>query len=289
MKPTKDFLVAIDSDGCVFDAMGIKQRECFCPMMIAYFGLQPVAEAARQCKEFADLFSKTRGANRHKTIARILTELLPSHPMVKERGFTVPRLDHYVKWVHNPGSLLSNEGLKRAASATSGDAKKELETALRWSVRVNEMVAEIVKNVPPFPFVRESLEKIVKQADVIVCSSTPVEAIEREWSEHDIAKYVTVIAGQEMGTKAEHLALMSEKYGRHNILMVGDALGDQKAADTNKVLFFPINPGAEAASWKQFHEAAFDKFIAGQYLGPYEDNLKAHFASLLPDTPPWMK
>ena len=87
MQPTKDYLVAIDSDGCVFDAMGIKQRECFCPMMIAYFGLQPVAEAARQCKEFADLFSKTRGANRHKTIVRILQELLPSHPMVIERGF----------------------------------------------------------------------------------------------------------------------------------------------------------------------------------------------------------
>ena len=49
LKPEKEFLVAIDSDGCAFDAMGIKQRECFCPMMIAYFDLQPVAEAAREC------------------------------------------------------------------------------------------------------------------------------------------------------------------------------------------------------------------------------------------------
>jgi hypothetical protein len=29
LKPTKKYLVAIDSDGCAFDAMGIKQRECF--------------------------------------------------------------------------------------------------------------------------------------------------------------------------------------------------------------------------------------------------------------------
>lgn len=50
MKPTKDFLVAIDFDGCVFDTMHVKQSECFCPMMIAHFGLQPVAKAARQCK-----------------------------------------------------------------------------------------------------------------------------------------------------------------------------------------------------------------------------------------------
>jgi len=47
MQPTKDFLVAIDSDGCVFDVMHIKQSECFCPMMIAHFGLQPVSKAAR--------------------------------------------------------------------------------------------------------------------------------------------------------------------------------------------------------------------------------------------------
>ena len=82
LKPTKEFFVGIDSDGCVFDSMGIKHRECFCPWMIGYFGLQPVAQAARECKDFADLFSKTRGANRHKIVVRILTELLPSHPMV---------------------------------------------------------------------------------------------------------------------------------------------------------------------------------------------------------------
>src|SRR4030042_5630582 len=104
-KPKHKFFVGIDSDGCAFDTMGIKKRECFCPWMIAYFGLQPVAEAARQCKEFADLFSKTRGANRHKTIVRILAELLPSHPMVKERSFKVPQFPYYFEWVNNPKSL----------------------------------------------------------------------------------------------------------------------------------------------------------------------------------------
>jgi phosphoglycolate phosphatase-like HAD superfamily hydrolase len=289
MKPTKKYLVAIDSDGCVFDAMGIKQRECFSPMMIAYFGLQPVAEAARQCKEFADLFSKTRGANRHKTIARILTELLPNHPMVKERGFKVPRFDHYVKWVHDPNSLLSNEGLKHAIEMAGPEAKKELQVALRWSVRVNEMVAEIVKNVPPFPYVRESLEKIAERADIIVCSSTPVEAIEREWAEHDIVKYVSLIAGQEMGTKAQHLAVMCEKYDCHKILMIGDALGDQKAAESNDVMFYPINPGTEVASWKRFLDQAFDQFITNRYWGEYEEKLKAEFVAYLPNMPPWIK
>ena len=47
-KVTKKFFIGIDSDGCVFDTMGIKQRECFCPWTTACFGLQPVAEAARE-------------------------------------------------------------------------------------------------------------------------------------------------------------------------------------------------------------------------------------------------
>jgi hypothetical protein len=37
-KPKKKFFVGIDSDGCAFDTMGIKQRECFCPWMIGCFG-----------------------------------------------------------------------------------------------------------------------------------------------------------------------------------------------------------------------------------------------------------
>jgi len=288
LMPTKQFLVAIDSDGCVFDAMGIKQRECFCPMMIAYFGLQPAAEAARQCKDFADLFSKTRGANRHKTMVRILAELLPSHPQVKARGFQVPQFKHYVAWVNDPASLLSNEGLKKAIEhAKSPEAEKELSLALKWSRRVNEMVAEVVKNLPPFPYVRESLEKVSKKADIIVCSSTPTEALQREWAEHDVTKYAKVIAGQEMGSKAEHLAVMCEKYPKEKILMIGDAPGDQNAAKKNKTLFYAINPGKEDASWKRFCDEAFDKFINGSYGGQYENAVIAEFEKLLPEHPSW--
>ena len=289
MEPTSEFLVAIDSDGCVFDAMGIKQRECFCPMLIAYFGLQPIAEAARECKDFADLFSKTRGANRHKTAARILTELLPSHPMVAERSFEVPKFEHYVAWVNEPGSLLSNAGLEQAIAGADGEVKAELEQALRWSVRVNEMVAEVVKNVPPFPHVVESFDKIIERADIIVCSSTPADALQREWAEHDVAKYAKVIAGQEMGSKAEHLAVMCGKYDKSKILMMGDAPGDQNAAEVNDVMFYAINPGAESASWKRFCDEAFDKFIAGEYCGEYEQMVKDEFDGYLPEHPSWLR
>ena len=287
-EPKKNFFVGIDSDGCVFDTMGIKQRECFCPWMIGYFGLQPVAQAARECKDFADLFSKTRGANRHKTIKRILTELLPSHPMVKARGFKVPQFPHYFAWVDDPDSLLSNEGLKLAIEAATGQVKSELEHVLEWSEKVNKVIGEIVKNMPPFPFVRESLEKIKPLADAIVVSATPCEALTREWEEHDIAKYVSVIAGQEMGKKAEHLNFATKgKYEKDHVLMIGDAPGDMKAARANYALFYPVNPGDEIESWKRFHDEAFDKFINGQYAGEYEAKVIAEFDEYLPENPSW--
>jgi phosphoglycolate phosphatase-like HAD superfamily hydrolase len=290
-KPAKQFFVGIDSDGCAFDSMGIKQRECFCPWMIACFGLQPVALAARECKEFADLFSKTRGANRHKTLKRILSELLPAHPMVKTRKFDVPQYPHYFAWIDDPKSLLSNEGLKNAiAAATDDEVKRELEHVLKWSEQVNVAVKDIVKDVPPFPYIRESLEKMMPAADLIVVSGTPGEALAREWEEHDIAKYVKVIAGQEMGTKTQHLSYTTKgKYEKNHVIMIGDAPGDMKAAKANDALFYPINPGAETESWKRFHDEAFDKFMNGEYAGDYEQKVIAEFDACLPELPPWGK
>jgi phosphoglycolate phosphatase-like HAD superfamily hydrolase len=288
-KPRKKFFVGIDSDGCAFDTMGIKHRECFCPWMIGCFGLQPVAQAVRECKEFADLFSKTRGDNRHKTLKLILEKLLPSHPMVKQRGFNVPQLLSYFAWVDDPKSVLSNDGLKKAiAEAKDPQAKKEFEQVLDWSKKVNQAVADIVKGVPPFPFVRESLEKIRPLADVIVVSGTPGEALVREWEEHDIASYTDVIAGQEMGTKAQHLEYATKgKYEKDHVLMIGDAPGDMKAARANNALFFPVVPGKETESWKRFYEEAFGRFIKGKYAGGYEQKLAAEFEASLPEKPAW--
>jgi phosphoglycolate phosphatase-like HAD superfamily hydrolase len=288
-EPKHKFFVGIDSDGCAFDTMGIKQRECFCPWLIGYFGLQPVAQAARECKDFADLFSKTRGANRHKTSKRIIAELLPKHPMTKARGFKVPQYPHYFAWVDDPKSLLSNDGLKQAIEkARSPEARAELELALAWSKKVNEAIGQIVKDMPPFPYVRESLEKIQPLADVIVVSATPGEALIREWEEHDIARYVEIIAGQEMGTKAQHLEYATKgRYEKNHVLMVGDAPGDMKAARANNALFYPINPGDEVESWKRFHDEAFDRFIKGRYAGQYETKLIAQFDACLPEKPPW--
>lgn len=287
-RPKHPYLVCIDSDGCAFDTMGIKQRECFIPWMIAYFGLQPVAQAARECKEFADLFSRTRGANRHVTIKRILTELLPSHPLVKKRGFRVPQLPHYFAWVDDPRSVLSNEGLRKViADAPTPEAKREFELVLAWSERVNWAVAEIVKGIPPFPYVRETLKAMQGRADVVVVSATPTEALEREWAEHGLNQYVVLICGQEMGTKSQQIGSTARHYQKDRVIMIGDAPGDLEAARKNGVLFYPIIPGEEEASWEEFYRMALGRFLTGTYAGHYEAERIARFERALPEQPLW--
>jgi hypothetical protein len=69
--------------------------------------------------------------------------------------------------------------------------------------------------------------------------------------------------------------------------MIGDAPGDYKAAKTNGVLFYPINPGHEEASWERFYNESLDKFFDGTYAGDYEKSLIEEFDGYLPENPPW--
>ena len=102
----------------------------------------------------------------------------------------------------------------------------------------------------------------------MVVSATPVEALEREWAEHGLAQYMNVIAGQEMGTKAQHIEYAAKgKYADDNILLIGDAPGDRDAAKATGVLYYPINPGREEQSWKRFHDEALDRFLTGGIRG----------------------
>ena len=47
--------------------------------------------------------------------------------------------------------------------------------------------------------------------------------------------------------------------------MIGDAPRDLEAAKTNGVLFYPVNPGHEVASWERLYKEALDKFFTGSY------------------------
>jgi phosphoglycolate phosphatase-like HAD superfamily hydrolase len=284
-QPKHDFFVGVDSDGCAFDTMEIKHKECFIPNIIKHWDLQPVSKYAREAGEFVNLYSKWRGINRWPALLMVF-DLLAARPEVQRRSVRLPDVPSLRKWAETEKAL-ANPALKAAIEKTGDPVLKR---ALAWSEGVNASIADMVHGVPPFPFVRESLQALADKADIIVVSATPGEALRREWAEHDIARYAPVIAGQEMGSKAEHLKLAAAgKYPAGHVLMIGDAPGDLKAARANGFLFFPVNPGAEDASWQLFFEQAMARFLSGAYAGAYEAKVIADFEALLPDTPPWKR
>jgi phosphoglycolate phosphatase-like HAD superfamily hydrolase len=284
LAPTKRFLVAIDSDGCAFDSMEIKHKECFIPAFIHRFGLQAVSKYARECGEFVNLYSKDRGVNRFPAYLKSL-DLLRDRPEVLARGVTVPLLPGLRDWLSRETKL----GTKTIVPEAELTGDPDLRQAAAWSVDVDARIADLVHNVPPFPYVRESLQKLPSVADVIVCSATPTATLQKEWDEHRLSPYVRVICGQELGSKKEILATCIRKgWQAGDILMVGDAPGDRNAAEANGCAFFPINPGAEEASWRRFFDDAADRFLAENYAGEYERALAAEFDARLPDLPPWL-
>ena len=280
-----EFLIGIDSDGCAFDTMEVKHKECFIPNIIQYFGLASVSRLAREVAEFLNLYSKWRGTNRFPGLTLTL-DLLAERPEVARRGARLTRLAGLREWLGRE-TRLGNPALQAEVNRT-GDP--DLALALAWSEAVNRSIGEIVKDVPPFPLVRESLEAVAGKADVMVVSATPGEALEREWAEHDLRRHVALIAGQERGSKKDVLALASaDRHEKDHVLMIGDAPGDLAAAEANGVLFYPIEPGSEDESWRRFLEEAMPRFFDGTYAGPYMEERVARFLGLLPEIPPWQR
>ena len=281
LKKRNAFFIAIDSDGCVFDTMEVKHKECFCPVTIKHFNLQAVSRYARDAWEFVNLYSQLRGTNRFPALLAVL-DLMRDRAEVQHRQISIPKLTVLREWV-NAESKLGNPALRVAAESSA-----ELSDILKWSEDVNAAVNDMVSGVPPFPNVHASLRKAAGYADMMVASSTPNQALRREWGEHGLTDYVQVIAGQETGSKTEQLTLAAAgQYPPESMLMIGDAFGDYKAARNVGACFFPIVPGHEEASWERFLNEALDRFVSGRFRGPYENARISEFRAVLPEHPDW--
>jgi len=215
IEPKHEYLVGIDSDGCAFDTMELKHKECFIPNTVNYWNLQGVSKYAREAAEFVNLYSKSRGINRFPALVEVL-EWLQKRPEVKARGVKIEIPQALLDWIDGE-TKLGNPALQKAVEE-GGDPG--LKRTLEWSTAINQTVGKIVRGVPPFPFVRESIRKLDGQADIIVVSATPQEALEREWDEHELTQFIEAICGQEVGTKAESLAVAA-KYPAGHTLMIG--------------------------------------------------------------------
>jgi phosphoglycolate phosphatase-like HAD superfamily hydrolase len=281
----KEFFIGFDSDGCVFDTMELKHKECFCPAVIKAMGCQSVSRVAREVWDFVNLYSKTRGCNRFHAI-QYFRDLLMERSEVKAAHFEVPELKDLDSWVASESKL----GLAALESEVRKTGSADLQRMLDWSKDLNARVEGMVFGMTPVAGVVDVLKTATERADLCVVSQTPLEALEREWKENDILKYISLAAAQEHGTKTEHIhyATKGKGYAPDKVLMVGDAPGDHEAARANNALFYPIIPGKEARSWERLKNEALERFFSGQYAGAYQDRLIREFDAALPESPPWV-
>lgn len=276
--PRHDRLVCIDSDGCVFDTMEIKHKECFCPAMIKHWNLQPISKYARMAWEFENLYSKDRGLSRFITLYRSI-ELLKDWDEVREYDFEFPDTGALGRWLKD-APVTNNAALEQ-----SGDPV--LKRTLAWSIESNERISDMVYGIPPFPNAREAIISLSLIADIIVVSATAREALQREWEENGLLPYVSMICSQDEGSKKDCIRQLKDCYGPDRVLMIGDAPGDMEAAHGNGALFYPIRPGDEINSWKEFKEEYMDRFFNGCYRAESEVKLIERFDECLPVLPAW--
>jgi HAD superfamily hydrolase (TIGR01549 family) len=282
-KPFHNFFIGIDSDGCVFDSMEVKQKKFFIPLAIEHFGLQGIADTLRETWEFVNLYSIHRGGNRFISLVKVF-ELLSERKEIKNSGVLLPDVTALKKWIGSETKLGNATLAKYCETHTDNDLLR----ILKWSETINIEIAERLPKIPPFHHALNAIVSMSENADLIIVSQTPLEALVREWEDHDLKKYARLIAGQEHGSKSEHLALAArEKYDENKILMIGDAVGDLKAAENNGTLFFPIIPGKEDESWKTFLNQGLNKFKEGRFRGSYQVNLISQFLKSLPEKPLW--
>ncbi|MDR0353691.1 MAG: hypothetical protein LBI02_10235, partial [Opitutaceae bacterium] len=170
-------MVACDSDGCVFDVMDLKHKECFCPAFIKHFRLQRCARQAREVWEFVNLYSRTRGCNRFKAAALAL-EFLAAHPDARAldmRFMDFGALRHFVATT----DALGEPALARAVEETGDPA---LRAMLDWTREVNFAVAAMCQGIGPFAGVAGALRAVSEQADLVVVSQAPRATLIGEWT-----------------------------------------------------------------------------------------------------------
>lgn len=270
-KKQKKFLVCVDSDGCAMDTMNVKHERFFGPLAADEYGIKDREIFLVEWNRI-NLFSGTRGINRFKALVLTLQ-------IAQEKGEDVGDITVLTNWANDALSL-SNTSLEAQIAETPSE---DLEKALLWSKKVNEGIEkELAGEDKPFPGVLEGLTKIHGLTDVAIVSSANSEALNSEWNRHHLMPQVDVVYGQEVGSKADAIAdLLTKGYAADEILMVGDAPGDEAAATANGVFYYPILFGKEEFSWDRLSNEAIGKFMNKEYAGEYQEKVLGEFHALL--------
>jgi len=270
-----DYLVCVDSDGCVMDTMNCKHFHCFGPCMVIEWGLEEWKDEILERWNVINLFSMTRGINRFKGLAIALAE-------INEKYTPIPGIVHLQHWVESAPAL-SNDGVAAAAeNAEFEDEKLIFSKALAWSKAVNAAIVKLPEELKiPYEGAKEGLAAAHKFADVAMVSSANRDAVEEEWSKFGLLEHTDIVLAQDIGSKAACIAEMLKfGYELDKVVMIGDAPGDCDAAEKNGVWYFPILVNHEKASWDEAISTAYGKLQSGEYA-EYEIQKKKNFLANL--------
>ena len=255
-----DYLVCVDSDGCVMDTMNCKHFNCFGPCMVTEWGLEEWKDAILERWNVINLFSMTRGINRFKGLAMALGEINEQYTPITG----IAALQHWA----DTAPALSNDGVAKAAEeATDPDAKLVLTKALAWSKAVNASIVKLPEELKvPYDGAREGLAAAHTFADVAMVSSANRDAVEEEWGKFGLLEHTDIVLAQDVGSKAACIKEMLKfGYDVNKVVMVGDAPGDCDAAEKNGVHYYPILVNHEKESWDEAIAVAFRKLCDGEY------------------------
>ena len=263
----KDFLICIDSDGCVLDTMDVKHMRCLGPCLVHQWNLEEYKDEIIRLWRKVNLLSNFRGINRFRGLARVLAD-------IHENYTRIEGLSEYVYWVQT-ASELSDESLREAFERTGSVCIKK---AMEWSGLVNQSMAMISdRKKPPFEGAREALELAKKYADIAIVTSANGVEIRKEWENQSLIQYTDLLASQETGRKAECLKELVEKgYEKKKVLMIGDSPIDLEAAREAGALFYPILAYQERESWEIFPEV-LKQFLEGNYEVKMQDRCIEEF------------
>ncbi|GAI66174.1 unnamed protein product, partial [marine sediment metagenome] len=153
-KRTKDFLIAIDTDGCVTDNMSGKQMLIFHPQFMEFYQLWEIESYYREIAEYYNLFSVDRGCNRFIAIQLILTTLQNRkdvQQVLQEKRMKLPdieSLNRYINYTKENKLGLGNPTLEEFLNQNPLDLV--LYKLLGWSEAVNRTFPHISAKIPPF-------------------------------------------------------------------------------------------------------------------------------------------
>lgn len=251
-----EYMIALDSDGTVLDAMNAKHNHCHGPAFIHEWGLDDKKEEIQKIWNRINLYQRTRGVNRFLAVQMILKELDGKY---LDAGDIKPLEDWTNKTTKLSATMLKKEIEEHPAAI--------LEKALRFSDDLNARIAALhPSDKPAFDGVKDALEDAVNKVDISIVSSSNMSAITEEWGYFDLLKYVSLITSLESGSKKECLArIIATGVDPKHILMVGDAMPDVEAAQANGVWFYPISIGNEKQSWNDLRTKYLPIFTSGRF------------------------